>query len=73
MSYCIEKDMGEGKPPAFFGGMTGSGPTQTPTWTTLEHAAVYPTEATANRVIDAYYDLIGECIVMPYDEEVKIK
>lgn len=68
MSYCISKDMGTGKPPAFFGGISNG----VAKWVPFgDDVAVYLTETGAQKVIDAYDDLEG-CITLPYAEPVDI-
>ncbi|HEX3747571.1 MAG TPA: hypothetical protein VHW09_26735 [Bryobacteraceae bacterium] len=59
--FVISKDMGKGNPPAFFAGAY--------TWSTLEHAKQYPSEASAQAAVDCS-DFLAGCIVMPNDETV---
>jgi hypothetical protein len=61
MSFLVSKDMGKGNPPAFFAGAY--------TWSTLDGAKQYPTEAAAQEAIDNS-DFLAGCIVMPNDETV---
>jgi hypothetical protein len=69
MPFVIEKDMGEGNPPAF---LTNNPDADDKTfgWSTLENAFNFISESTAQSIIDKYPDVLGGCIVMPNDETI---